>query len=337
MDEPTKKCPACSEVILEEAKKCKQSGEANMKVVTFFLLFFFLLTQHTILSQAQSIFSKGENAKMVGIGIDYNPIAKGFQEGKRSSPPSVSPQAKKSPLSSNRVSVEGIDKGEGVRESTKPEEIFPSLTRQEISQAIEYGIKYKTRSHYLKKGLKHKKLQFASAFAMDGISKYVTFFTDFDVVAAAAADANHKLRKLTEEEIKELPLTGVLYANVQVHGRGYLPVKKLKRRYTRGDAHLVLKIDGKIIQPLSSQITDERDASIYIPVTLFTWWNTKNMSLLTATPLGFVGKRVELEFAFSLNPEQMAKRATVILIDGDGHHHKKQIDLSKIQKGAPKN
>jgi len=317
VDEPTKKCPACAEVILAEAKKCKHSGEANMKVVIFFFLFFFLLTQHTIFSQAQDFFSKEENPKLVGIGIDYNPIAKDFQEEKRSSPPSVSPQAKRSPLSSDRVSVEGDGQDEEIREPIKQEETFPMMTKQEISQAVEYGIKHKTRSHYLKKGLKHKKLQIASAFAMDGISKYVTFFTDFDVVAAAAADANHKLRKFTEEEIEELPLTGVLYANVQVHGRGALPVRKLKRRYTRGDAHLVLEIDGKIIQPLSSQITDERDASVWVPVTLFTWWNTKNMSLLTATPLGFAGRRVELEFAFSLNAEQMTKRATVILIDGE--------------------
>ena len=204
------------------------------------------------------------------------------------------------------------------------------MTQEHIAAAISYGKRFRTRNRYLREGMKHSRIQIASAFAMDGMSKYVTFFSDFHVVASAAAAAENEMRELSQEEIAKLPLSGLLYAHVEVHARGLLPVRKLERRYTRNDAHLVLQIDNQIIQPLSKRITGQEDTSVVLPVALYTWWEVGKVSLLTGGTLGFEGQKVELEFAFKLDKETANKKATVILIDGDGNRHKGEVDLSKV-------
>ena len=56
----------------------------------------------------------------------------------------------------------------------------------DYSKSVAYGQTFKSRIQFLDKGLKDHKIQLASAFASDGMSKYVTFFTDDDIVASAA-------------------------------------------------------------------------------------------------------------------------------------------------------
>jgi len=200
----------------------------------------------------------------------------------------------------------------------------------DFSKAIEYGSGFKSRSRFLEKGLKNNKLQLASAWAMDGISKYVTFFTDFEAVASAAAQARQEMRVLTAVDAEKLPLTGLVYAHVEVHGRGMIPTRKVERRYVRDSAHLVIQFGEDIVQPLSKELTGERDASVELPIALFTWWDVGNTSILTGGPLGFSGKKAELEFVFDLSPDELNSRGKVILIDGDGNRHQKDIDFAKV-------
>src|SRR5258708_39709218 len=58
------------------------------------------------------------------------------------------------------------------------------LTEDQIAQAIAYGAQFKTRDKFLDKGLKGVRVKLASAMAMDGISKYATFFNDWNFIAA---------------------------------------------------------------------------------------------------------------------------------------------------------
>ena len=100
-----------------------------------------------------------------------------------------------------------------------------------------------------------------------------------------------QMRTLTESDVEKLPLTGLVYAHVEVHGRGDLPTRKVEKRYVRNAAHLVLQFGEEIIQPLSKELVSARDASVVAPVELFAWWQMGNVSLLTGGPLGFSGAK----------------------------------------------
>jgi hypothetical protein len=203
-------------------------------------------------------------------------------------------------------------------------------TTVDFEKAIQYGAQFKSRKQFLERGLKSRKIQLASAWAADGISKYVTFFTDFEAVASAAAQSKQEMRTFAVADAQKLPLTGLLYAHVEVHGRGMIPTRKVASRYVRNSAHLVVQFGEDIVQPLSKEMKGVRDASVVLPVALFTWWDMGNVCLLTGGPLGFDGAKAELEFVFSLSPDQMKKRGTVILIDADGNRHKEDVDFSRV-------
>src|ERR1700721_113658 len=76
----------------------------------------------------------------------------------------------------------------------------PVLTPQQVQSAIQEGSKYKTVDKFLEKGLKGKRVKLASAMAMDGMSKYATFFNDWQAVAAEAAAANQQMRELKADD-----------------------------------------------------------------------------------------------------------------------------------------
>ena len=59
----------------------------------------------------------------------------------------------------------------------------PVLTPQQVQAAIQEGSKYKTIDQFLERGLKGKRVKLAGAMAKDGISKYATFFNDWQAVA----------------------------------------------------------------------------------------------------------------------------------------------------------
>jgi hypothetical protein len=203
-------------------------------------------------------------------------------------------------------------------------------TTVDFEKAIQYGAQFKSRKQFLERGLTSRKIQLASAWAADGISKYVTFFTDFEAVASAAAQAKQEMRTFTAADAQKLPLTGLVYAHVEVHGRGIIPTRKVGSRYVRNSAHLVVQFGEDVVQPLSKEMKGVRDASVVLPVALFTWWDLGNVCLLTGGPLGFYGAKAELEFVFSLSPDQMKKKGTIILIDADGNRHKEDVDFSEV-------
>jgi hypothetical protein len=204
----------------------------------------------------------------------------------------------------------------------------------DYSRAIAFGKRFPSRVKFLEDGTKTNKVQLASAMAMDGISKYVTLFTDFDAVAAAAAQARQEMRDFTEADAAALHLSALVYANVAVHGRGAIPVKKVEKRFIQNPAHLVLQIDGAVVQPVSKGLKSAERSVTDLGVTSVSATRIGGVSLLTANRLGWEDNRAELEFAFELTPEQMKKRATIILIDGEGNRNQKDIDLSAVLHGV---
>lgn len=180
-----------------------------------------------------------------------------------------------------------------------------------VVEALTHGAKYKTRDQYLKKGLLHgKTVELASGMAMDGISKNATFFDDRDLFGSLAAAANQQMRKVDPTELKR---TGMLYAYVEVIGRGAIPIGKLHRRYADDRAHLVLETaDGEIIQPGKKEQIGTSGTSV------------------GGALMGYPSGKIMLLFNFDVPPSKLQQKLTVILIDGDGHKHVKKADLSGI-------
>jgi hypothetical protein len=184
----------------------------------------------------------------------------------------------------------------------------PTLTSAQIQTAIQEGSKYKTIDKFFDKGLRGKRVQLASSMAVDGISKYVTFYNDWQAVAAESAAANQQMRELKPAEIES---RGLLHAFVEIHARGQLPVSKLNRRYREQRAHMVLKIGDKVIQPLEKDMVKKSDQGTE---SLLLW------------PAG----KITLDFAFDVLPTDLQAPVEVILIDGDGHRHQHNVDLSGV-------
>jgi hypothetical protein len=216
-------------------------------------------------------------------------------------------------------------------------EAVKPLPKSQIAEALAHGKQFKSHRDFLKEGLKSNKSQIASAWAKDGISKYVTFYDDLAVISAAAATANEQMRELTEQDIAKIPRTGLLFANVELQARGALPVSKLNRRYTGGRARLVLKIGERLVQPVKEGFyPSPPKTECYNTLYLWSVFGTYNFAVggivPVALPCGPAGpSKFSLEFAFQLTPEQMRQKAEVLLIDGDGHQHKTQVDLSRFR------
>jgi hypothetical protein len=218
----------------------------------------------------------------------------------------------------------------------------PPLTTEQIQAAIQEGGKYKTvdkffdalanQHHKARNGillattgsLAHPvmlhhgtfykgpsvvRVKLASAMAVDGISKYATFYNDWTAVAAESAAAHQQMRELKPEEIQT---TGLLHVFVEVHGRGAFPTGKMNRRYGPQRAHLVLKLGERIVQPVEKMMIMKSDQSP------------------AAYLAGYNESKITLSFAFDVSPDDLQSAVTVILIDGDGNKHQQKADLKGI-------
>jgi hypothetical protein len=160
-----------------------------------------------------------------------------------------------------------------------------SLTTEEVAAAIAYGTHYKTKDKFLEKGLQGVRVKLASAMAFDGISKFATFFNDWNYIAAEAADTNQQLREVKPEDFHP---EGLLNAFVEVHARGAIPASKLNRRYLQERAHLVIRVDDRTIQPATKSMLKRSDQS--------------PGSVVLGLPTG----KITLEFAFEVSPADIA-------------------------------
>jgi len=210
------------------------------------------------------------------------------------------------------------------------------FSAEELERFMALGKTYKNKTDYLHGALKNNRIQLASAMAADGISKYVTFFKDRDVVASLVADGNSNLHTVTADELQTIPKTGLLFANVELHARGLIPVNKLNKRYTDGRARLVLQIQDRYIEPVKDGFFPSAPKT-GCTQTFYLWsvFGNYRFGVATITPVTGscepVGpSKFSLEFAFVVSDEDMKKDAAVILLDGDGHKHSSNVKLSML-------
>jgi hypothetical protein len=182
------------------------------------------------------------------------------------------------------------------------------LDVNQMQAAIQEGSKYKTVDQYLEKGLKGKKVKLDSAMARDGISKYATFYNDWQAIAAQAAAAHQQLRELKIDDVKS---DGLLHVFVEVVGRGEIGTLKMDRRYQNQRAHRVLQIGDRIVQPAEKSMIKE------------------TMQIAETILLG-PARKITLDFAFDVVPDDLQHPVEVILIDGDGNKHEAKADLKGI-------
>jgi hypothetical protein len=185
----------------------------------------------------------------------------------------------------------------------------PTLSKAQIQAAIQKGSRYKTVDKFLDKGLRGNRVKLAGAMAVDGISKYVTFYNDWQAVASESAAANQQMREL---KITDIQSQGLLHAFVEVHARGAIPTSKLDGRYREQRAHLVLKMGDRVIQPIEKNMIAKSDGGVAMVLT------------------GVESGKVTLNFAFDVSPEDLKAPVEVILIDGAGNRHQQKADLDGI-------
>jgi hypothetical protein len=203
----------------------------------------------------------------------------------------------------------------------------PPLTPNQIQDAIQEGSKYKTadkvfecldQSHVsCDKNLKGKRVKLASAMAADGISKYATFFNDWQAVVAQSAAANQQMRELKPADVES---KGLLHVFVEIHARGAHGTGKLDRRYSDQRAHLVLKIGDRVVQPVEKSMNYRSGQSVG--------------AFVAGAAMAGIGTyrsgKIALDYAFDVTPQDLQSPVEVILIDGDGHRHEHEADLAGI-------
>lgn len=198
-----------------------------------------------------------------------------------------------------------------------------------IASAIQKGQRYRSRQSYLEDGTRDVTCTLSNIWSRDGITKEVRFFSDFDVIAAAAADAQRQMRAFGLDEARKLPLTGLLHVNVQMTAHGLFPVKRLEDEYAAKGVHTVLAVGDSIVQPLeATSVTSSTDHET-IGV-MFNWYRVGNTSLITGTPLGFHDSHFEQEFAYGIPSATLPEKVRVFVIKADGDKSEKECSVAGV-------
>lgn len=202
----------------------------------------------------------------------------------------------------------------------------------EVAAAVARGKAYTSRDAFLSRGLQDKRIAISK-------TAQITFYDDSDVVAAAVAEANQKMRELSPEDLKQIPRSGLLFANVEIKaGRRGVGgrVSKSLDRYMDGAAHLVLKVGDTVIQPveIGSYPTPPK-SPCYQTMYLWSAFGTLNLTVGGFVPINLPcpsqqPDKISIEFAFRLSNEQW-RPGEVILIDSSGARESAPVDLAKLR------
>lgn len=197
--------------------------------------------------------------------------------------------------------------------------IFPansaSLTSPQIQEAITYGSQFQTRDKFLDKGLKGNgiRVKLGPGLMGSSISRYVTFFNDWNWIASEAAAARQQLKDVSPTDFHP---AGMLHAFLEVHAFGQGAIKQLNRKYLGDRSHLVIRAGNHTIQPINKKMLMLRAEDT------FTW------DAILLAPSG----KITVEFEFEIDAQELNTPVLVILSDGDGKRFEKIADLSDALK-----
>lgn len=166
------------------------------------------------------------------------------------------------------------------------------------------------------------------------------FFSDFEIIAGAAARANQEMRHFSRADVRSLPLSGftsvyVIMGQNEIGGIiGAISQHYFARHWARGNVHMALKFGDQIIQPVSKSLNEASIATTTLPIYTF-WKASPNSSLLFGGPLQVSDLLADFEFTYNLTPEQQTSICEAILIDCQGKKYIHKIDLSQVLHVKP--
>ena len=160
----------------------------------------------------------------------------------------------------------------------------------------------------------------------DPIEKKVLILSDLDRVALEAAEAKRQLREISVDDIKKNIQLGVMDVLLEANVYNNLYAGSLPKWGPSGGVHVVLKVDGKVIQPLEVK-AGQSDAVSVLPQEHGIVSQQGN--LVTYTPLyrTAIYERAS-ERAWFTFPALSAdvKKFTVTAISGEGKQKEKEVE-----------
>lgn len=200
-----------------------------------------------------------------------------------------------------------------------------SLSDAEIQAAMERGISVPAKK--LWEDIKKKQqYRLNRAGFGDPIEKKVLVLSDRDRIALEAAEAKRQLREISVDDIKNnLPL-GVMDVLLEANCYNNLYSGSLPKWGPNGGVHLVLKVGGKVIQPLERRAGGS-DAVSVLPQEHGVI--SRQGSMITYTPLyrSAIYERASERAWFTfpaLSPD--VKSFVVTAISGEGKQKEKEIN-----------
>lgn len=198
-----------------------------------------------------------------------------------------------------------------------------TISDADIQAAINKGRSSNAKS--LWKEIKKKQQFRINRAGLDPIEKKVLLLSDKDRIMLEAAEAKRQMREISVAEIKRHIPMGVSEILLEANCYNHMYAGSLPKWGPDGGVHLVLKIDGKVVQPQASRAGTADSVSL-LPQEHGIL--SRQGTTVTYTPLyqTAIYERASLRawFAFPEIPRDV-KTMTVVVISGDGKQKEKEI------------
>ena len=172
---------------------------------------------------------------------------------------------------------------------------------------------------------KHQQFRINRA-GLDPIEKKVTFIFDTDRIMLEAAEAKRQMRSVSIDQIKAgLPL-GTTEILLEANCYNNLYSASLPKWGPAGGVHLVIKLDGQIIQPMAKG-AGPADSVAILPQEHGVV--SRNGPVVTYTPLYRTAlyERASERTWFSYPAISRGQKLAVIVISSDGNRKEKEIEI----------
>jgi hypothetical protein len=199
-----------------------------------------------------------------------------------------------------------------------------SLSDSEIESAIARG-KSTTEPKLLKEIWKTRRVRLNRAGIGDPIEKRVTILSDSEKIALESTIANRELRGLTLDQVKSGLDLGTVAILLEANCYNRLYAGGLSN-WAPGAAHIVLKVNGKVVQPEEKVAGKHSSTAVGATETGII---SRSGNVVSYTPL-YTSAIYEREsqsswFSFRL-PSELPQEITVTVIGRDGKTKEKALD-----------
>jgi hypothetical protein len=172
---------------------------------------------------------------------------------------------------------------------------------------------------------KNQQVRLNRASFADPIEKRVTFLADGDRIELEAAEAKRQLREVSVEEIRNNFALGVVDVLLEANCYNSMYAGSLPKWGPSGGVHLVLEVEGSVIQPIN-RLSGRADSAAVLPQEHGVI--SRQGQSITYTPLyrSAVYERASQRTWFEFpTPPAGTNKITIVAISGDGKQRRKEI------------